>query len=235
MEHHFNVEIATKYGMLEAVLLNNLYFWIKKNEANGTNYHDGYYWTYNSTKAFHELFPYASANKIRNALKGLEQEGLIITGNYNKSAYDRTMWYALTEIAISILQNYKMDTPKKENGNEENIKPIPNNKPDNKPDNKKNIYSPIVDHLNEVCGTHYRVTSGKTKRLIDDRFKEGFTVNDFFTVIDKKASVWIGTEFEKYLRPETLFGTKFESYLNEKIRSKNPFLDMLKEMGHDNR
>ena len=29
----------------------------------------------------------------------------------------------------------------------------------------------------------------------------------------------IGTEMEKYLRPETLFGTKFEGYLNEKVDS----------------
>lgn len=231
MEHHFSVEIATRYGILEAVLLNNLYFWIKKNEANGTNYHDGYYWTYNSTKAFHELFPYASTNKIRNALKRLEQEGLIITGNYNKSAYDRTMWYALTENAISILQNRKMEDSKKQNGSDENIKPIPYNKPYNETDNKTYIlYAPIIDHLNEVCGTKYRASSSKTKRLIDARFKEGFTIDDFFTVIDKKASVWMGTEFEKYLRPETLFGSKFESYLNEKIRSKNGFLDILKEM-----
>ena len=33
-------------------------------------------------------------------------------------------------------------------------------------------------------------------------------------VISKMVRVWTGTEFEKYIRPETLFGTKFESYLN---------------------
>ena len=43
---------------------------------------------------------------------------------------------------------------------------------------------------------------------------DGFTVDDFKAVIDKKAKEWKGTEMAQYLRPETLFGTKFESYLN---------------------
>ncbi len=34
MNHSFNVEVATKYGMLEAVLLENINFWVAKNKAN---------------------------------------------------------------------------------------------------------------------------------------------------------------------------------------------------------
>ena len=45
-------------------------------------------------------------------------------------------------------------------------------------------------------------------------------IDDFKTVIDKKADDWIGTDMEKYLRPETLFGTKFESYLNQPEKKK---------------
>lgn len=45
---------------------------------------------------------------------------------------------------------------------------------------------------------------------------EGFNVDDFKAVIDKKCADWLKTDMEKYLRPETLFGTKFEGYLNEK-------------------
>ena len=45
---------------------------------------------------------------------------------------------------------------------------------------------------------------------------EKYTVEDFYSVIDKKTAEWLNTEQEKYLRPETLFGTKFESYLNQK-------------------
>lgn len=212
MEHHFNVEIATKYGILEAVLLNNFYFWIKKNEANETGFHDGYYWTYNSTKALHKLFPYASEHKIRNALKRLEDEGLLITGNYNKSAYDRTMWYALTKNAISILQNYKMEVKEKQNGICEIDTPIPYNKTDNNTDIKS-----IIDYLNQKAGTHYRASTESTRKAIRARLAEKFTIDDFKTVIDKKVKQWKGTKMEEYLRPQTLFGSKFESYLNQHI------------------
>ena len=78
------------------------------------------------------------------------------------------------------------------------------------------IYISIVDYLNERAGTKYRASTGKTKTLIHARLAEGFTLDDFKTVIDKKCAEWLGTEYEKYLRPETLFGTKFEGYLQAK-------------------
>ena len=136
MEHHFNVELAKEYGILEAVLLNNLQFWIEKNRANGTNFYDGNYWTYNSAKAFSELFPYASQKQIRKALQNLIGEGIIQTGNYNKNPYDRTLWYSFTEKGNRIFQNGNTHLPKRENGNDLEGQPIPNNKTDNKTDNK---------------------------------------------------------------------------------------------------
>lgn len=103
MMHSFDVDLACKYGMLEAVLLNYFDFWIEKNKANEKHFHDGYYWTYNSNKAFTELFPYASQKRIRTALSHLIEEGLIATGNYNEKAFDHTTWYRFTEKGISEL------------------------------------------------------------------------------------------------------------------------------------
>ena len=74
----------------------------------------------------------------------------------------------------------------------------------------------IVDYLNAKADTKFKSSSKKTKYLIHARFEDGFTVDDFYTVIDKKCEEWKGTEWEKYIRPETLFGTKFEGYLNQK-------------------
>lgn len=74
----------------------------------------------------------------------------------------------------------------------------------------------IVEYLNSAIGSHYKPSVEKTRTFIRARLREGFTVEDFKTVIDKKARAWLGNrEMQKYLRPETLFGTKFESYLNE--------------------
>lgn len=132
MNHSFNVEIATKYGMLESILLEHLNFWIAKNKANETNFYDGLYWTYSSAKALSQLFPYVSQKSISRALHHLKDEGLIAFGNYNKSSYDRTMWYALTEKGDLVvsggdfhLSKGKMENPEKENQNSENVQPIP--------------------------------------------------------------------------------------------------------------
>lgn len=74
----------------------------------------------------------------------------------------------------------------------------------------------IIFYLNKKTGKHYKVKTPKTVRLIRARLKEGFTVEDFKAVIEKKCDDWRGNEkMERYLRPETLFGTKFEGYLNE--------------------
>lgn len=81
---------------------------------------------------------------------------------------------------------------------------------------EREIYNQIVSYLNERAGTKYRASSAKTKTLIHARLAEGFTLDDFKTVIDKKCTDWLGDDqYEKFLRPETLFGTKFEGYLNQ--------------------
>lgn len=72
----------------------------------------------------------------------------------------------------------------------------------------------IISYLNSKLGTRYKPTTANTKRHITARLNEGYTVSDFHTVIDSKVQEWRGTEYEKYLRPDTLFGAKFESYLN---------------------
>lgn len=96
---------------------------------------------------------------------------------------------------------------------------------------KENIYSLVIEYLNEKAGTNYRSSGQATKRHINARVAEGFTLDDFKTVIDKKCAEWKGSDMEKYLRPETLFGTKFESYLNapttvNKSASNNSDIDL---------
>jgi uncharacterized phage protein (TIGR02220 family) len=76
----------------------------------------------------------------------------------------------------------------------------------------------IIEHLNKKAGTAYKHTSQKTRDLIQARFNEKFTFQDFITVIDKKITEWTGTEFQKFIRPETLFSNKFEGYLNQVIK-----------------
>ena len=84
-------------------------------------------------------------------------------------------------------------------------------------DHTPNPVSEIIDYLNLKTNKNYKTTTQKTRTLIKARMNEHFTVDDFKLVIDKMCIEWMGTNMEKYLRPETLFGTKFESYLNQTL------------------
>lgn len=125
MEHSFNIAVAEYCGIEEAIILNNLNHWIQKNQANGTHFYDGKFWTYNSYPAFTKLFPYMAKHpkdengnpdttrprdcqKIKRTIQNLYKAGLIHIGNYNKKGYDRTNWYSLTDLAESLL-NGKYD------------------------------------------------------------------------------------------------------------------------------
>lgn len=80
-------------------------------------------------------------------------------------------------------------------------------------------YSEIIDYLNSLTGASFKHNTKKTKDLIKARFKEGFTLDDFKIVIEKKVIDWKNDDkMKKYLRPETLFGNKFEGYLNEPVK-----------------
>ena len=104
MIHFFSDEVALEVGVNGAIILNHLHYWVKKNADNEMNYHDGYFWTYNSIAAYKKQFPFWSERTIYRLLRELEVNGYVKTSNYNQSAYDRTKWYALTEKSVKLLE-----------------------------------------------------------------------------------------------------------------------------------
>ena len=81
----------------------------------------------------------------------------------------------------------------------------------------------IVSYLNEKATTKYRPNTPITQKFIRGRLNQGYTVADFRYVIDVKCAEWLGTEWEKYLRPDTLFREgNFEKYLQQKMTTKSP-------------
>ncbi len=97
-------------------------------------------------------------------------------------------------------------------------------------------YQEIIDYLNEQAGKRFKVND-KTKAHINARWNDGYKLPDFRAVIEKKVSEWKGTEMDKFLRPETLFGTKFEGYLNQnetaKKRAKSTGFSNFEERNYD--
>ena len=98
MNHAFDVDIATEYGIEEAIMIQFLQFWIAKNKANEKHFHEGRTWTYNSASALLELFPYfKSEKKAQRLMRHLEEEGVIMSGNFNENPFDKTKWYAFCD------------------------------------------------------------------------------------------------------------------------------------------
>ena len=132
MIHQFKTALAKLYGIEEAILINNFHYWIKENKANDRNFFDGRYWTFNTQKAYADLFSYLSEGRIKRTINNLVEKGILMKGNYNTNQYDRTNWYAFTDEGLAIVQNYYIEEPIMTNGRAETDRPIPNNKPNNK-------------------------------------------------------------------------------------------------------
>lgn len=102
----------------------------------------------------------------------------------------------------------------------------------------------IIEYLNLKTGSKFKPTTKPYVQAIRSRLKEGYTVDDFKTVIDKKCREWKGTKLEKYLTPKTLFApSHFDTYLNsnemaamtdteKKVAELNALIDAV-EMGTD--
>lgn len=194
----------------------------------------GYCWASNSY--FSNLYGVTTVS-ISKWIKSLAEKGYIETEiEYKKDSKEILNRY------IKIINDpikEKFNTPQRKVKDPIKEKFKENNK--NRILNINNIYiveiKEIINYLNEKTGSQYKATTQKTRDTIKARLNEGFTVDDFKIVIDKKVTDWKGTEWEKYLRPQTLFGTKFESYLNQKsftktnnkIDTSNPFLRMLED------
>lgn len=201
-KHVFDVEVAKMVGVNAAILLENIAHWCEHNKANEENYHDGHYWTFNSMKAFEELFPYIKARGIRTALDKLKEEGLIIVGNYNKSAYDRTQWYTLTEksealfgIDTSICQKRQMEMSEVTNQSVTNDAPIPDintcvtsgvNTSVKKEERKRHSFDAIIDAYTsnattkELLGEWLQNRKAKRSAMTDNAIKRNIDKLDAY-------------------------------------------------------
>lgn len=166
-------------------------------------------------------------NTIRRWIKNLEKNGYIRTELvYKENSYEvekRKIYITppLQKCREGSHQKYREGPYKNVEDNNININTI----------NKNNIYSPaeqdegnlnpkikeIIDFLNAQCNKNFKSNTKNTVNIINKRLKDGFTVEDFKKVILKKSKQWKNTDYDKFLRPTTLFGDKFEGYLNENI------------------
>ena len=178
--HSFDPEIAKRVGVNAAVIYQNIIWWTQKNAANERHYHDGKYWTYNSIKAFEELFPYLTGKQIRLSLDKLETEGLIESGTFNKAGYDRTKWYC---------PKGQMDLPKKANGDALEGKAIPDSKPVHKPLIEDIGIFEIFNEIAESVGwPKVQAKTPKRERLAASRIKDCGGFDNWKSAMERAAA-----------------------------------------------
>lgn len=219
MIHSFDEDDAVKFGINAAIILSNLKFWIKKNEANERHFYQGKYWTYNSVIAFTKLMPYLSQKQIRTAIDILIDRSVIICDNFNTSTYDQTKWYAL-KVTLHLPYRANENAPQ----GKSSVNTVVNT--DSKLSQQNSDSKEILSYLNEKSFKNFQPTDSNLK-LITARLKEGATKKDCIIVINSKVQEWISDpKMNQYLRPATLFNaTKFSQYVGS-ISSEddvNPF------------
>ena len=80
--------------------------------------------------------------------------------------------------------------------------------------NKLLICKEVISYLNLKAKKNFKVDTASHHKFIKARIKEGYTLEDFKKVVDIMSTKWVGTEYEQYLQPQTLFGNKMDNYLN---------------------
>lgn len=142
LTHVFNVELAQKYGLDEAILIHHFQFWISFNKNQGSNFKEGKTWTFQTRKQMAALFPYWDHNHIRRLCESLVQKGVLETSNFNKRGFDRTLWYAFVNEEQMIgnskkpyeRQNCQMEKANLPHAFGKSATPIPDTKQDTKQD-----------------------------------------------------------------------------------------------------
>ncbi len=159
-----------------------------------------------------------SKSSVQGAIKGLVDKNIVIKEKRNS----KEKGLEPTNYSLKFRKN--LLDPYGKNCHSPMVKiAIEQKKVIQKKNNKERIYSredrelikEIVNNLNDKSKKNFRSNNVKTQKLIKARLNEGYVFEDFEKVIDIKTNEWLNTEYNKFLRPETLFGGKFEGYLNE--------------------
>lgn len=113
-----NKALARELGLNEALVMQQINYWIEINKRSGKNYYDGKYWTYNSIRAWQENdFDYMSVDTVKRTFTKLAKAGYLLVGNYNKDPRDKTKWYTINNDKLEELffemNQRKMDEEKR--------------------------------------------------------------------------------------------------------------------------
>lgn len=88
-----NPELATRIGLNEAIVLQQVNYWINDKEQGVI--HSGRRWVFNSYESWVKQFPFWSADTVKRAFTSLVKQGCLDVEQLNKSQHDRTNYYTI--------------------------------------------------------------------------------------------------------------------------------------------
>ena len=100
---------AEVLGVNEAIIVQQIHYWLNINEKAKINFHKGKYWTYNTYENWQKTnFRFLSVSTLKRIFKKLVTKGILITDNFNKAKYDRTLWVTINyEKLDELLSKYE--------------------------------------------------------------------------------------------------------------------------------
>ncbi|MEV9641027.1 conserved phage C-terminal domain-containing protein [Mammaliicoccus sciuri] len=218
--------LVKQVGLNEAVFLQQLHF----RSLVSRHVFEGEKWVYKTYEDWEEEFGFWSRTTIRRIIGNLEAQGYVIsTSRHNKIKADQTKWYRINYSAIDFVSAEEQNhcpgqTAATAHDGQKELPEL--NKPISKElkNFKKEIVGlhhdeivTVVEYLNLKTGKQFKTNASSTRRLVNARLNEGYSVEDIKRVIDSKTTEWLPDQkFRNYLRPSTLFNaSNFENYLNE--------------------
>lgn len=147
-------KLATEIGLNEAIILQQMHYWINKSN----HIHDNKRWIYNSYKEWEQHFPFWSNATIRRTISSLEKQELVLVGNYNKAGFDKTKWYSinystLEGVSKRVAQNEQTSCSKRANAVTQNEQTNTRDYTENTSDSRhtqSNIYEYITKELENI-------------------------------------------------------------------------------------
>jgi len=221
-------ELATLVGLHEAIILQQIHYWLQINEETQKNHKDGRYWTYNTYEKWHDQFPFFSVSTIKRTINKLEKQGLLFSGNYNKMGFDQTKWYTINYDKLnSLLPLVQIDTMEEITLS----RPIPETSSETtnlkEKDNDFSLKNSPLDSR-EVEIPQRKYNNKTIKAFID------YYMNDFyFSIYNKKHPALAKDQYKRVF--ETLESFAAENLglnLNEKVIDEMT-LNFLQEMAED--
>lgn len=146
--------VAERYGFEEAVFLDAIMFWYRSNRGDDRNFRDGRWWTYNSVKAYEEIFPWWNAGQIRRIISRCREKGALLAGDYNQDRRDRTAWYSPSDELLALYgENENCICRKQQMQVSESSGSVDEN-------GKCNIRKPCSNHVETDMNTPYSPPTG---------------------------------------------------------------------------